>query len=268
MKQLLLIVAFTIAATSGTSAEPAESTSVAKLPLARRLYEEGVDAVGKGQWSIAFDRFKASYELAPRVMTLFNLAGAQAQTGRLIEAAENYRRFLRETTDGRYPELLTVATNQLELLDKQIAQIILDVTNIESGDVIAIDEIEFPHVALREVIPMNPGPHTARVSRGGKVIATRTLALAAGAVESIRIELPAKQLDLEIHQPAEPATVAAKAPGPMRSPSAAPLLGGVDHGSSHTWLRSPWLWSAVAVVVAGSATGAYLLTRTDGVAVH
>lgn len=258
MKPLLLIVAITIAATGGARAEPAESTSVAKLPLARRLYEEGVDAAGKGRWSIAFDRFKASYELAPRVQTLFNLAYAQGQTGRLIEAAENYRRFLRETADGRYPDQLTVATNQLELLAKQIAQVTLDVTNIESGDVIAIDEIEFPHVALHEAIPMNPGPHTVRVQRGAKVIATRTLALAAGAVESVHIELPAKQLDLEIHQPADPPAVTAAVPGPMR----------IDHGSHHTWLRSPWLWSGVAAVVVGSAAGAYLFTRPDGVVVH
>jgi hypothetical protein len=258
MKQLLLIVAIAIAATGGARAQPAESTSAAKLPLARRLYDEGVDAAGKGRWSIAFDRFKASYEFAPRVLTLFNLAGAQAQTGRLIEAAENYRRFLRETADGRYPELLTTATNQLELLDKQIAQVILDVTNIESGDVIAIDEIEFPHVVLHEVIPMNPGPHIARVHRGAKVIATRSLVLAAGAAESVRIELPAKQLDLEVHHPTEPSAAIAAVPGPRR----------INRGPSHPWLRSPWLWSGVAVVVAGTATGAYLFTRPDGVVVH
>jgi len=258
MKQLLLIVVVFIATAGGVRAQPAESTSAAKLPLARRLYDEGVDAAGKGRWSIAFDRFKASYELAPRVVTLYNLAGAQGQTGRLIEASESYRRFLRETADGRYPELRTVATNQLELLEKQIAQVILDVPNIESDDVIAIDEIEFPHVALHEAIPMNPGPHVARVRRGPNVIATRTLALAAGAAESVRIELPAKQLDLEVHQHTDPPAVIGVVPGPRR----------IDHGSSHPWLRSPWLWSGVAAVVAGSAAGAYLFTRPDGVAVH
>lgn len=258
MKQLLLIVAITIAAAGGARAQPAESTSAAKLPLARHLYDEGVDAVGKGRLSIAYDRFKASYELAPRVLTLYNLAAAQAQTGRLIEAAESYRRFLGETADGRYPELRTVATSQLELLDKQIAQVILDVTNIEPGDVVAIDELEFPHVALHESIPMNPGPHIVRVQRGGKLIATRSLALASGPPESVRIELPANQLDLEVHHVAEPPVVTVAVPGPARA----------DHGWSPTWLRSPWLWSGVAAVVAASAAGAYLLTRPDGVAVH
>jgi tetratricopeptide (TPR) repeat protein len=258
MKQLLLIVAFTVAAAGGARAQPAEPTAVATLPLARRLYEEGVDAVGKGRWSIAFDRFKASYEVAPRPQTLYNLAGAQGQTGRLVEAAENYRRFLRDTADGRYADLRSVATEQLELLDKQIAQLTLEVANIEPGDVIAIDDNELPQAVLRQAIPVNPGPHIARVQRGAKVLATRTLALAAGAAESVRIELPVKPLDLEVHRAADPPGVTATLP---RSTP-------VTQGAGHRWLRSPWLWSGVAVVVAGGAASAYLLTRPDGVTVH
>jgi hypothetical protein len=257
MKQLLLIVALTVAAAGGARAQPAEPTALATLPLARRLYEEGVDAVGKGRWSIAFDRFKASYEVAPRPQTLYNLAGAQGQTGRLVEAAENYRRFLRETADGRYADLRSVATEQLELLDKQIAQLTLDVPNIEPGDVIAIDDIELPQAVLRQAIPVNPGPHIARVQRGAKVVATRTLALAAGAAESVRIELPVKPLDLEVHHAADPPGVTATQPPPARV-----------QGTGHAWLRSPWLWSGLAVVVAGGAASAYLLTRPDGVTVH
>jgi hypothetical protein len=258
MKQLLLIVAFTIAAAGAARAQTADPTAVAKLPLARRLYEEGVDAVGKGRWSIAFDRFKASYEIAPRPQTLFNLAYAEGQTGRLVEAAENYRRFLRDTADGRFAELRTEASDQLELLDKQVAQLTLDVGNLEPGDVIAIDDVEFPQAALHQAIPINPGPHIARVQRGAKLIATRTLALAAGAAESVRIELPVKPLDLEVHHAADPPGVTAALPRPAPA----------GHGASHAWLRSPWLWSGVAVAVAGGAASAYLLTRPDGVTVH
>jgi len=258
MNQLLLIVAITITAAGAAHAQPADATAGSKLPLARRLYEEGVDAIGKARWASAFDRFKASYELAPRVLTLFNLAYAQAQTGRLVEAVESYRRFLRETTDGRYPDLRTSAAGQLELLDKQIAQITLDVTNIEPDDVIAIDDVEFPQSVLREPIPMNPGPHVARVQRGQRVLATRSLTLTAGAPEAVHLELPVKPLDLTVHATAAPPSVTTPLPGPVRP----------DHGSSHAWLRSPWLWSGVAVVLAGGAAGAYLFTRPDGVAVH
>ena len=258
MKQLPLIVAITLAAAGAAGAQPADSSLTAKLPIARRLYDEGVDAVGKARWSIALDRFKASYELAPRAQTLFNLAYAQGQTGRLVEAAENYRRFLRETADGRFVELRAVATDQLEVLDKQIPQASLEVPNLEAADVVAIDDIELPHGALREALPMNPGPHVARVQRGAQVVATRPFALAAGAAETIRIELSPRPLDLELHHAAAPPGVIAAVPPPRH----------VDHGPSHPWLRSPWLWSGVALVIVGSATGAYLLTRPDGTPIH
>jgi hypothetical protein len=238
-----------------------------KLPRARRLYEEGIDAVSKGRWSIALDRFKASYELAPRAQTVFNLAGAQSQTGRLVEAAETYRKFLRETGDGRFSELRIVAVEQLELLDRQIAQVTLDIIHLEPGDVVAVDEVELPHAALREAIPMNPGPHVARVQRGARVIGTRSLTLAAGAAEAVRLELPVKALDLEVRPRVEPPAVTAMTamtattammPQPVPAPRAA----------SRGWLRSPLLWSGVAVVVAGGAVGTYLLTRPDGVIVR
>jgi hypothetical protein len=257
MKRLPLIVALVVAAAGGARAQPSDATA-AKLPLARRLYEEGVDAYSKGRWSIAFDRFQASYEVAPRAQTLFNLAAAQGQTGRLVEAAENYRRFLRETADGRFADLRTTATEQLELLDRQIAQLTLEVANLEPGDVIAIDDVEFPQVALRGAIPINPGPHLARVQRGTKVMATRSLALAAGGTQAVRIELPVKPVDLELHGADEPPGATTPRPRPAHT----------EPGSRHEWLRSPWLWSGVAVAIAASAGGAYLLTRPDGVTIH
>lgn len=258
MKQLFLIAVFLTTAVDYSSAQPAESTSAAKLPLARRLYEEGMAATEEGRWSIAFDRFKASHELAPRAQTLFNLAGAQSHTGRLVEAAESYRAFLRETADGRFSEFRPAAIEHLEALDRQIVQVTLDVTNLEAGDVIAIDEIEFPHGVLRAPIPLNPGSHVARVRRGASVIASRTLTLAAGATESIRFELPAKPIDLTLRRPPASPAVSSAAATPSRP---APRPG-------RAWLRSPWLWSGVAVVVAGTAGGAYLLTRPDGVVIH
>jgi hypothetical protein len=259
MKQLFLIVAVLVATTGGVHAESADATSAPKVTLARQLYDEGVDAFGKGQWSLAYDRFKASYELAPRVLTLYNLAVAQGQLGRLVEATESYRKFLRDTGDGRYPERRTDATNQLELLGKQIAHLTLDITNRESSDVIVIDEVEFPQVALREAIPMNPGPHVARIQRGAAMLATRTVTLTSGAAETVHIELPVKSPDLVVHTAPDPPAVIGAAIPPKP----------VDHGTNRAWLRSPWLWAGVAVVVAGTATGAYVLTRSpDGIRIH
>ena len=262
MKQWLPIVVVLVATAGAARADSADTTSATKITLARRLYDEGVDAVGKNQWSLAYDRFKTSYELAPRILTLYNLAGAQGQTGRLVEASESYRRFLHDTGDGRYPEYRTEATNQLEMLGKQIAQLTVEIPNLEPTDAVAIDDIEFPQAALHEAIPMNPGGHTVRIRRGGATLATRAVTLSSGGTETVHIELAVKPPDLVVHRPPDsPAVTAPPAPAPAPKPDV--------HGASRTWLRSPWLWSGVAVVVAGAGAGAYLVMRSpDGVRVR
>lgn len=261
MKHLLVIAMLALAPASAL-AQSADPNAAAKLPIARKLYDEGVDAINKGRWSTAYDKFKASYELVPRPITLFNLAGAQSQTGRLVEASESYRRFLRDTSDGRFNEMRAEATSQLEQIDKQIAQVTIDIAHLESDDVVMVDEIEFPHSALHTAIPMNPGQHVARVQRGQNAIANRKITLASGATESVQIDLPILQPDLTVHRdpesgaPGVTGTATRNEPGPAPAPP-------------RSWLRSPWLWSGVAVVVAGAATGAYLLTRSpDGVTIH
>lgn len=257
MKQLVLIVAATLALTAVAVAQPAD-TAANKVPVARRMYEEGVDAVNKGRWSVAHDRFKASYDLAPRVLTLFNLAGAQAQTGRLVEAAESYRKFLRETSDGRYPDLRSDATTQLDALEKQVAQVTLDIANIDAGDQIVIDDVDFPHSALREPIPMNPGPHVTRIKRGDQLVGSKSITLSPGSAETVHIEVPVKTVDLNVRNPGTPDS--------SSGVTGTAALDGKQSDREHKGgvLRSPWFWGAVAVVVVGGAVGAYFLTRDDG----
>jgi len=254
MKFLIVLVVLGVTTSSFAQRSPndtGDSTSAAKVPLARRLWEEGVEAVNKGRWSLAHERFKASYELSPRVLTLFNLAGAQVQTSRFVEASESYRRFLRETADGRYPELRGDATSALESVEKQVGQLTLDVANIERGDTITLDEVEFPPSALREPFPMNPGAHIVVVTRGGAKVVTKTVTLAAGAAERLTVEVP-RRVDLQIRT-ADPGRASSAL---FATPSSEPT-----RKSEGGLLKSPWFWTAVVVVVAGGATGAYFLTR-------
>ena len=257
MRALLLLCFALSVPHVGWAQSNGDSTTASKVTLARRLYDEGVEAVGKTRWSVAHDRFKASYELSPRVLTLFNLAGAQRETSRFVESSESYRKFLRETSDGRYPELRSEATSALEQIEKQIAQLTIAITNIEAGDVISIDDIEFPRAALGEPFPMNPGVHVVAVRRSGAPLSSKSVTLAPGVAETVKLELtsaaPRAVADLKVRN--DPSPSVANTGTPRFDDKPAKRSGGV--------LRSPWFWTGVVVVVAGGLTGAYLLTRPD-----
>ncbi len=257
MRALLLLLGFALAVPHVGWAQPnGESTTASKVTLARRLYDEGVEAATKTRWSIAHERFKASYELSPRILTLFNLAGAQRETNRFVESSESYRRFMRETSDGRYPELRSEATIALEQIEKQIAQLTIIISNVQAGDAISIDDIEFPRTALGEPFPMNPGAHVVAVRRSGAPLASKSVTLAPGVAETVKLELAAgapKVADLTVRNDPGSSVVSTRAPFDDRS--AKRSSGGV--------LRSPWFWTGAVVVVAGGLTAAYLLTRPD-----
>ena len=245
---LLICVMFGIAPAHAQPTDP----GAGKVTVARRLYEEGVEAVNKCRWSVAHDRFKASYDLSPRVFTLFNLAGAQAQTSRYVEASESYRRFLRETGEGRHTELRAEATSALDDLEKQIAYVTIDVTGALPGDSITIDEVVFPQSALRERLPVNPGSHVIAVRRGATPITSKSVTVAPGGAETVAMTVPAANLQVSPPRDAEPGVTGgsfATRDEPRRERSV---------------LRSPWLWTAVGVAVVGGAVGAYYLTRPDG----
>lgn len=180
-RQVLTIALVTLAAASRALAQtPPDGPKVA---LARQLYNEGREAADRGQWGVAYERFKASYELAPRAVTLYSLSEAMGQTGRLVEASEGYRRFLRETSDGgnvQTRELRDVARSEIERLDKQVARLVLEIVNADPDDAIEVDDTEYPHAVLQQPLPANPGSHVVRIRRGGIALATRTVKLAPG----------------------------------------------------------------------------------------
>src|SRR5690606_12666677 len=80
------------------------SESASLVGAARGLYREGVRAGGEGRWEDARSAFERSYELAPRVATLLNLAVALEHLGRFVEAIDAYRRFLARADEATLRE--------------------------------------------------------------------------------------------------------------------------------------------------------------------
>src|SRR5204863_290633 len=89
--------------------------------------------------SVGVRGFTRSYDLAPRPLTLFNLAGAQVITGKLVAASESYRRFVRDTPAGIHQSYKEEAERALRTLEARIPSIRVTASGLGARDEILLD---------------------------------------------------------------------------------------------------------------------------------
>lgn len=243
--------------TTTASAQRAE-----EVALARRLFDQGVEATERRDWDTAADSFRRSAELAPRPMTFYNLGTVLERGNRLVAASEAFRRFLHDSNQPRYTAYRDTANEKLRALEQRIPLLLLRVTNLEARDVVRIDEVEIPHAALGVAMPMDPGDHVIAVLRDENEAAHERVQL----LEQQRREL---QLELEVASPPPidlAATNTSAADGTARVPAQAtsvePRESGREGGEDLTPL---WvvLGVAAAGIIAGSIAAGVVLSEPE-----
>ncbi len=165
----------------------AEAQTAAERSLARQQFQDGVAAARESDWERALEAFQRSYELLPRPLTLLNLAGAYAQTGRLVEAAEAYRMFQHE--DGVTERQRADAEAQLQALEPRIPHVRLRIVGLEDGDVVMLDEYQLSSAALDEAYPVDPGDHTATIERTGHEPRVVSFTMREGVQQDVLVDL-------------------------------------------------------------------------------
>lgn len=119
----------------------------------------------------AREAFQRAYDIAPFAPVVYNLATAQAHTGKLVQAAENYRRFLRRCESQRNPQLQRLRSDAEQLLASvlpRVGRLILRIANLAEVDAVELDGVRLATAVLDTPIPINPGPHQLRVLRGNE----------------------------------------------------------------------------------------------------
>lgn len=210
----LYILFAALSASSNARAEDVE-------PKARQLFDAGVVAANAGAWERAREHFRQSYALAPRNSTLLNLAGAESHSGHLVEAGAHYRSVL-EGAENLAPDVRAAAEVAMADVSRRIAHCTIQVEHVRPGDTATFDEKPISFATMSGTFLADPGPHSIAIQRDGQPIARRMLALAEAERRTFVIRLPAAAADK-----------------------------GARTGG---WYRSPWLWTAVGVVIVGSAT--------------
>lgn len=219
----------------------AAAPTAAETTLAREQFRTGVDAARSGRWWEALEAFTRAYELAPRPLTLLNLAGAQVETGSLVEGAESYRRFIREA-DGRAAEQIPAAQEALAAVEPRIARVRLEITHLAHRDVVQLDDARLSEAVLGAELPVNPGEHVVRVTRSDVELGHESFHVDEGErrLEPVRILLPVAPIE--------------------------PLEGepGAGNGGGGSILVSPWFWVIVGVVVVGAGVGIGVALASSG----
>lgn len=213
-----------------------------EVAAARDAFRSGIRHAQAGRWSEARDAFARSFQLSNRPISLLNLAGAQAQTGQLIDAAESYRRFLR--MQGRSVERRrAVATEALAALEPRIPTAMFHVTGLAPDDVVVLDGEPVEPAILEGAAPLDPGAHRLEVRRDDQVIAERAFELEEGTREAIELVVTAPP-------PPEPEPAVELAPTAMTAP--------VEEASSGPeFYEEPVFWIVLIGVLAlgGVAAG-------------
>jgi len=246
------MIGLAFAAVASAQATP----SASEVAAAREAFGVGVRAMRRGDWAAAHEEFARAYALDPRPRTLLNLAGAQSNTGRLVEAAESYRTFVAQARQsGGEDAAVRAAEQEIAELERRIPRARIGVTGLLESDELRLDGRPLSSAIVGTALPLNPGDHRLAVVREGAELVGTDFRAIEGMQTAVSLDVP---------PPPEPEPIVEPPPVPLPPPVIEPgpdvgsesgLLAGsgsqgpvdeVDDGSPFgKW----WFWTIVGVVV-------------------
>ena len=206
----MLACASAAAAQAGDPAGDDAGDEVQRTALARSLFREGVELSDGERWAEAADRFRRSLALRDSPIVAFNLGTACMHTGRLVEAAELFRRASR---DEDAPERLRAAARQhLGQLEPRLARLTVEVTGPRETVALELDGHAVMAARIGVGAPADPGHHLLRALRDGEEVARAEVDVAERGEATLRLEVPpppAEPVDegVPVEEAAEPAAI-------------------------------------------------------------
>jgi hypothetical protein len=185
-----LVVLTLVLGAATASAQPSEEDRA----VARAAFERGLAAAQAGDWEEANRAFEEAYGRVPLPAILLNLAGAQRQTGRLVEAERSYGQFL-AMASGSDAESRPAAERALVDVRAEVPHARITIENLLNGDRVLIDGGEVPNAALSTPVAINPGAHRVEVQRDGESVASETFSVERGGSTSVALRAPAREAE-------------------------------------------------------------------------
>jgi hypothetical protein len=132
---------------------------------AETLFQEGRDAMQRGDHSVACAKFRESQRLDPGVGTLMNWADCEEKLGHIASAWERWHEAMDLAHDG---DRIAYARHRAALLDSRVPRLAITLSGAsrERARVVR-DDVELGSVSLGSPLPVEPGAHVIRVIADG-----------------------------------------------------------------------------------------------------
>jgi hypothetical protein len=165
-------------------------------PEVDALHAQGLAAFKRQDYEAARIAFARSYELAPRTSTLLNLALAELNSGRPLDAVKHLRLFV-GSADAPAVKVEEVRTKMLPRAEAQIGRLQIDAP---AGAHVLVDNVEVGVAPLPDPIDVMPGSHEIAV-RLGSDTSTMRVPVAAGDVSRVRVDLQKAMPAVVVNEP-------------------------------------------------------------------
>ncbi len=178
-----------VAAPSVAWADPTEE----QLAAARERFKEGRELEDKGDWEGARKAFEdvAEVKLTPQIT--YHLALCDEHLGKWKAAALGYEKAVKAAAEAgdAGKSVLEPATKARDDLNARMPRMRVEIRGtLDKNDELYVDGILMDVGVTVRDLKVDPGSHKGEIKRGGEVIASGSVDIAAGERGKLRVELP------------------------------------------------------------------------------
>jgi hypothetical protein len=246
---VLLALIWPAVTLTALAAPPRRPGTHAESPEYREAIRTALEEFDAGNFPEARAAFTRAHALAPNARTFRGLGFVAFELRNYIEAAEHLESAL-DSSDKPLDGELRRTTEALLAR----ARSLLGTVHIEATprfDALLVDGMAAELTDARTLV-LEVGDHVIELRAQGLLPERRELEISGGERLSLSFALrPAEDTALAAGPRAEVAQP--PSPGPVRK----------DETGTRRWYKSPWLWSAVGVVLVGAGVGTYFALRPD-----
>jgi hypothetical protein len=170
------------------------------LDQARTHFQQAVQFYNAGDYKLSLIEFRRSYELSKNYRILYNIGQVNQQLGNYTNALAALEQYLREAgsevEDGRKAEV----TANAALLRTRVAHIRI-ISNVPGPEVL-VDGFPVDSKEPNQAINVDPGDHRIDLRKAGYQSGGTVVALAAGDVNEVRVNLVRVPPSIRVSGPA------------------------------------------------------------------